>query len=197
MNVNEIIEKIGPLFDVHNDDEHVEVEMRLGRKVQGAFFDTNVTKPVFDKAMRALRKFKGWETIRTSTADVFYHDAGGIRLSVDCETGEQIMVQKLNLAREDFVLADCPLDLRFSISKEIPASGEYEMDRKRSKHRYSFVRKNLSIDLTVSSGDTVDKDDEDPNTYQIELEIVDPGAVACQEELFNIVHKVNDLFACL
>jgi len=67
------------------------------------------------------------------------------------------------------------------------------MDRKRTKRRQSFIRKNLSIDMTISSGDVVDKDAEDPNHYQIELEIIDPSDVSCQEEYFNILWKVNDI----
>ena len=192
MNIQQIVDKTLPLFDVHNDADHIEVELRLG-KFNGQFFDTNVGKVVFDKVLVALQGYKGWEDIRTSTCDVFYHDAAGVRLSVDDDTGEQHMIQKQSLVREDFQHQGAPLDLRFSISKELPVSGEYEMDRKRTKRRQSFIRKNLSIDMTISSGDVVDKDAEDPNHYQIELEIVDPASVSCQEEYFNILWKVNDI----
>lgn len=192
MNIKQIVDKTLPLFDVHNDADHIEVELRLG-KFNGQFFDTNVGKVVFDKVLVALQGYKGWEDIRTSTCDVFYHDAAGVRLSVDDDTGEQHMIQKQSLVREDFQHQGAPLDLRFSISKELPVSGEYEMDRKRTKRRQSFIRKNLSIDMTISSGDVVDKDAEDPNHYQIELEIVDPASVSCQEEYFNILWKVNDI----
>jgi hypothetical protein len=192
MNIQDIVDKTLPFFDVHNDSEYVEVEMRLG-KFNGQFFDTNVGKKIFDKVLAALQSYKGWEDIRTSNADVFYHDTAGVRLTVDDATGEQKMIQKQSLVREDFQHPGAPLDLRFSISKEMPVSGEYEMDRKRTKRRQSFIRKNLSIDMTISSGDVVDKDAEDPNHYQIELEIVDPGNVGCQEEYFNILWKVNDI----
>ena len=196
MNIQEIVNKTLPLFDVHNDVDYVEVEMRLG-KFNGNFFDTNVGKTAFHKVLTALQAYKGWEDIRTSTCDVFYHDAGGIRLSVDDDTGEHKMIQKQSLVRQDFTYPGTPLDMRFSISKEVPMSGEYEMDRKRTKRRQSFIRKNLSIDMTISSGDVVDKDAEDPNHYQIELEIVDPSAVSCQEEFFNIVWKLNDILKLL
>jgi|TARA_B100000287_G_scaffold404363_1_gene426978 hypothetical protein len=192
MDIQHIVNKTLPLFDVHNDAEYIEVEMRLG-KFNGQFFDTNVGKEVFDKVLLALQGYKGWEDIRSFTCDVFYHDAAGVRLSVDDTTGEQTMVQKQSLVREDFNYPSTPLDLRFSISKEMPISGEYEMDRKRTKRRQSFIRKNLSIDMTISSGDVVDKDAEDPNHYQIELEIVNPANVSCQEEYFNILWKVNDI----
>jgi hypothetical protein len=196
MDIQGIVNKTLPLFEVHNDSEFVEVEMRLG-KFNGSFFDTNVGKQVFNKVLVALQQYKGWEDIRTSSCDVFYHDAAGVRLSVDDDTGEQKMIQKQSLVREDFVNRGAPLDLRFSISREMPVSGEYEMDRKRTKRRQSFIRKNLSIDMTISSGDVVDKDAEDPNHYQIELEIVDPASVSCQEEYFNIMWKINDILKLL
>ena len=101
------------------------------------------------------------------------------------------MVQKIKVVKEDFKSE--PLDVRFSISREIPTHGSYDMDRKRSKYRHSFVRKNLSIDMTVSSGDSVDMDSEDAASYQIELEIVKPSDVGSYNDLFNILHKVNDL----
>ena len=69
------------------------------------------------------------------------------------------MVQKINVIKEDFKCN--PIDVRFSVPREIPTFGEYEMDRKRNKTRHSFVRKNLSIDMTISSGDGVDMDSEE------------------------------------
>jgi hypothetical protein len=196
MDIQKIVDKTLPLFERHNDEQYIEVEIRLG-KFNGAFFDTNVGKKSFDLILTGLQQFDGWEEVRTSVCDVFYHDAGGIRLTVDEQTGEQTMVQKQKLVTENFQEFSAPLDVRFSISREVPMTGEYEMDRKRTKHRQSFVRKNLSIDMTVSSGDAVDKDAEDPNHYQIELEIVDPGKVGCQEEFYNILWKINDLFKLL
>jgi len=36
-------------------------------------------------------------------------------------------------------------------------------------------------------------DSEEECSYQIEFEILRPGDVSCRDELFNIIHKVNDL----
>ena len=101
------------------------------------------------------------------------------------------MIQKISVVKEDFKCD--PLDVRVCIAREIPTSGEYEMDRKRTKVRHSFVRKNLSIDMTISSGDNVDMDSEEEASYQIELEIVKPGDVDSVYKLFNIINKVDDL----
>ena len=190
MDTKSITEKIKDVFETHKNEEHIEVEIRLG-KHNGSLFDTNVGKETFERVLKGLKKYNGWEETKTTSTDVFYDDTNGIRISSDEDTGEQIMVQKIKVVKEDFKSE--PLDVRFSISREIPTHGSYDMDRKRSKHRHSFIRKNLSIDMTVSSGDSVDMDSEDASSYQIELEIVKPSDVGSYNDLFNILHKVNDL----
>ena len=190
MDTKSITEKIRDVFETHKNEEHIEVEIRLG-KHNGSLFDTNVGKETFERVLKGLKKYNGWESTKTTITDVFYDDTNGIRISSDEDTGEQIMVQKIKVVKEDFKSE--PLDVRFSISREIPTHGSYDMDRKRSKYRHSFVRKNLSIDMTVSSGDSVDMDSEDAASYQIELEIVKPSDVGSYNDLFNILHKVNDL----
>ena len=190
MDIKTITEKVTTLFNSHKDEEHIEVEIRLG-KHNGSLFDTNVGKETFERVLKGLKKFPEWESVKTTTSDVYDDDTNGIRISSDEDTGEQVMVQKINVVKEDFKCE--PLDVRFSISREIPSFGEYEMDRKRSKLRHSFVRKNLSIDMTISSGDSVDKDSEESASYQIELEIVKPGDVTSHNQLFNILHKITDL----
>ena len=190
MDTKSITEKIRDVFEAHKNEEHIEVEIRLG-KHNGSLFDTNVGKETFERVLKGLRKYDGWEETKTTSTDVFYDDTNGIRITSDEDTGEQVMVQKIKVVKEDFKFE--PLDVRFSISREIPTHGSYDMDRKRSKYRHSFVRKNLSIDMTVSSGDSVDMDSEDASSYQIELEIVKPSDVGSYNDLFNILHKVNDL----
>jgi hypothetical protein len=189
--IKAIVEKLFPVFETHKEEEHIEVEMRLG-KHNGSFFDTNVGKDTFEKVLEGLRKYGGWESTEMSELDVYYSDADNIRLSVSKDTGENgNMIQKINVLKEDF--NGTPLDMRFSVSREIPTWGEYEMDRVRTKTRHSFVRKNLSIDMTISSGDNADMDSEEECSYQIEFEIVKPQDLGTRDEFFNIVHKINDL----
>ena len=190
MDIKTITEKVIALFEAHRNEEHIEVEIRLG-KHNGSLFDTNVGKETFERVLKGLRKYDGWEETKTTSTDVFYDDTNGIRITSDEDTGEQKMIQKINVVKEDFKFE--PLDVRFSISREIPTHGSYDMDRKRSKYRHSFVRKNLSIDMTVSSGDNADMDSEDASSYQIELEIVKPSDVNSYNELFNILHKISDI----
>ena len=185
-----IVEKVLPVFDSFKDEEHIEVELRLG-KYNGSFFDTNMGKETFERVLAGLKKFPNWEKTESSVSDIFYNDKDSIRITSNQDTGEQKMVQKINVVKDDF--SGTPTDMRFSVSREIPTWGEYEMDRKRTKTRYSFVRKNLSIDMTISSGDNADMDSEEESSYQIEFEIVDPTKVSSRDEFFNIIHKVNDL----
>jgi len=71
------------------------------------------------------------------------------------------------------------------------------MDKKKTKQRVSYIRKNLSIDLTIITGDTHDMDAEDPVTYQVEFEIIDASRVNTKDDLFKIIHKINDVFIML
>lgn len=190
MNIQSIVDHVLPAFEIHKNDGDIEVEMRLG-KHNGSLFDTNVGKDVWQKVLKGLEKYTGWESTKTSTVDVYYNDSNNVRISSNEETGEQTMIQKISVSKEDFKCE--PFDIRFCIAREIPTSGDYEMDRKRTKTRHSFVRKNLSIDMTISSGDNADMDSEEEATYQIELEIVKPDAVDDVYKFFNIIHKVADL----
>lgn len=189
-NIRSIVDKLFPVFDKYKDEENIEVELRLG-KYNGTFFDTNVGKETFDRILSGLQQYNGWEDVKKSTCDIYYNDKNGIRITANEDTGEQAMIQKINVEKEDF--NGTPTDMRFSVSREIPTWGQYEMDRKRTKSRYSFIRKNLSIDMTISSGDNVDMDSEEECSYQIEFEIVKPNDVSDIDSFYKIVHKVNDL----
>lgn len=186
----DLIEKILPVFEAHKNEEDIEVEIRLG-KHNGSLFDTNVGKDVWKQVLTGLKKYNGWESVKTTTADVYYNDANNVRITCDEDSGEQTMIQKISVIKNDFKRD--PLDIRFCVAREIPTSGEYEMDRKRTKTRHSFVRKNLSIDMTISSGDNADMDSEEEATYQIELEIVKPSDVDSVYKLQNILQKIDDL----
>ena len=185
-----ITEKVLPLFEAHKGEGDIEVEIRLG-KHNGSLFDTNVGKDVWKQVLKGLKKYDGWESTKTSTSDVYYNDPSNVRITVDEDSGEQTMIQKIAVVKEDFKRE--PLDVRFCIAREIPTSGEYEMDRKRTKTRHSFVRKNLSIDMTISSGDNADMDSEEEASYQIEMEFVKPSDVDSIYKFKNILQKIDDL----
>jgi len=186
----DLTEKVLPIFEAHKNEGDIEVEIRFG-KHNGALFDTNVGKDIWKRVLKGLKKYDGWESTKSSTVDVYYNDNNNVRITADEDTGEQTMIQKISVAKQDFKRD--PLDVRFCVAREIPTSGEYEMDRKRTKTRHSFVRKNLSIDMTISSGDNADMDSEEEASYQIELEIVKPSDVNSLNAFKNILQKIDDL----
>ena len=190
MDIKHITDTILPSFEALKAEENIEVEIRLG-KHNGSLFDTNVGKDTWERVLKGLKNYDGWESTDYTESDVYYNDNSNVRITSNEDTGEQTMIQKISVVKEDFKCD--PLDVRMCIAREIPTSGEYEMDRKRTKTRHSFVRKNLSIDMTISSGDNVDMDSEEEASYQIELEIVKPGEVDSVYKLFNIINKVADL----
>jgi hypothetical protein len=190
MDIKHITDTILPSFEALKTEENIEVEIRLG-KHNGSLFDTNVGKDTWERVLKGLKNYDGWESTDYTESDVYYNDNSNVRITSNEDTGEQTMIQKISVVKEDFKCD--PLDVRMCIAREIPTSGEYEMDRKRTKTRHSFVRKNLSIDMTISSGDNVDMDSEEEASYQIELEIVKPGEVDSVYKLFNIINKVADL----
>ncbi len=190
MDIQAIIDKVLPIFEAHKNEGDIEVEIRLG-KHNGSLFDTNVGKDTWKRVLKGLKKYNGWESVKMNTSDVYYSDSNNIRITSDEESGEQTMIQKISVIKEDFKCD--PLDVRFCVAREIPTSGEYEMDRKRTKTRHSFVRKNLSIDMTISSGDNADMDSEEEASYQIELEIMKPDAVDDIYTFQNMLQKVSDL----
>lgn len=195
MDVKAIFHKVKPLFEKYKNDEHIEFEIRVGKFNTGAF-DTDVGAQGFNTILDGLRKYDGWERVVNTTEEVFYRESDNLRISIDENTSEEKIVKKTRVHNEDFKkLGNAPYDIRFGISVETPVDDyEGEMDKRKTKRRLSFIRKNLSIDVTAVTGDVEDMDTEDPNVYQIEMEIIDPKLVKDDNELFNILHKVKDVF---
>lgn len=196
--IHAIRDAILPLIETHKNTPHVEFEFRLGRH-NGTYFETNVGRETYDRVLAGLRKYNGWEHVSETQSDVYYNDEERVRITADAD-GNQVSVQKTKIDSLDFSTPEAPLDCRFAVAVETPRyDGPWPMDRKVSKHRHSFLRKNLSIDVTCACDQTGgDVDAEDPYTYQIELEIARPGDLSgCPDELFNIVYKINDVLKLL
>jgi len=186
-----------PIINEYKDRPETEIEIRFGRPARSGF-DTNVGREVFERVLRALGKYQGWESTKHTVATVYYFP-GNKRLTIDEATDEQVGHVKTRLKVDDVALDQAPLDVRLGISTERPFEydGEETSTEQKTKERWSFVRKNLSIDMSVIKGTPDDQDCDDDMTYQIELEIVDPAAVRSRDELFNILHKIFDLLKCI
>ena len=190
-------DQIEPLFNQFKNRANVEIEMRLGKIAYGKF-DTNVGRSTFQKVLDGLQKYPDWEKVTKSNTTVYF--SGDVRVVDDDDSGSSSVHKKTKLKKSDIGLQDKPFDLRFSVSTEVscPRPGENtEYEDMRVRKRTSFLRKNLSIDMTVVSGDADDPDSEENERYEIELEIVNPQSVKDKNELYNIVHKVDDILKLL
>jgi hypothetical protein len=192
-----LFDKWESIIEANKSKPNIEIEIRFGRKA-GSKFDTNVGRDSFEKALRALEKYDGWESKNHANSTVYYF-SGSKRLTVNEETDEQVGQVKTRIKVDDMELQDQPLDVRLGVSTEVPFEydGEETSTEQKTKERWSFVRKNLEIDMTIVKGTPDDKDSDDDTTYQIEMEIVDPSQIQNKIELFNILYKVFDLLKCV
>ena len=89
--------------------------------------------------------------------------------------------------------------MRLGISTEEPFEydGEETSTEQKAKERWSFVRKNLSIDMSIVKGNPDDKDCDDDTVYQIELEIIKPELVSDRDIMYNLLYKIFDLLKCV
>ena len=191
-----IHKQVKPIFDQLKSKPNVEFEFRLGKK-NTDMFDTNVGKETFEKLLEGLKKFSEWEKVFEQNTSVYYK--GDTRMIMDDDTEEMTCMRKTKIKKFDVILEDQPYDVRFCASNEIPVepSEDEVMDYLRIKRRTSFVRKNLSIDLTVVTGQPDDLDDEEDETYEVELEIIDPHKVSGDNQLFNLIYKIQCLLNIL
>ena len=191
-----LFNQVKPHFERLRTTPNVEFELRLG-KVNNKMFDTNVGRETYEKLSRALDKYTGWEDIKKSHTSVYYK--GNTRVIVDEDTDETTCMKKTPRVKENLVLEGRPLDVRFAASIEEPVEQDESdvMDMVREKHRMSYIRKNLSIDLTRVSGQSDDPDDEEEYRYEVELEILDPRKVVTDDDLYNIIHKVHNILEVL
>jgi hypothetical protein len=183
-------DKVYPLIQKYHKQDNVEFELRLGKINRGSF-DTNVGKETFDKILRGLEKYTGWEKV-SETSDVCYYQEN-IRLTIDDNSEESKQVVKQKLEKVDQSFPGRPLDVRFAIAKETPfVKDDIEFSMARQRHRKSFVRKGLTIDMTVVSGNPADMDSEEEETYQVELEFLNP-IEDDKNNLYNMFYKVSDV----
>ena len=185
-----------PIINRYKNSDNIEIEFRLGRRT-GNKFDTNVGKSTFEKCLTALQNYRGWESTSHNKYTVYYFD-GGKRMQINEETDDRESQIKQRIEVNDFQHQSLPFDVRIGVSRETPFEydGETATDQK-TKERWSFVRKNLSIDVSKIEGDPDDRDCDDDTTFQIEMEIINPALLSTRDEAFNIVYKVFDVMKCV
>ena len=192
----ELFNQWQPVIDKYKNSPNIEIEFRFGRR-SGNKFDTNVGKETFIKCLKALDAYAGWESKKRAKFDLYYFE-GDERLQINEETDERDSVIKQRVTVDDFQLGGLPFDVRLGVSSEVPFEydGETATDQK-TKERWSFVRKNLSIDMSKVQGNPDDPDDDDDTNYQIEMEIIDPSKLQTRDDMFKLLYKVFDLMKCV
>ena len=189
--MDSFIKLITPEFTKFKNLPNLEIELRLG-KFHGNKFDTNVGEVNFNKILDSLKKFNGWENvIETNSTSYFLGDK---RMDIDDDTEDMTTFIKKKKYKNDFVIPNSSLDVRFSAAQEIPITdmdSDSVMDFMRVKKRISFIRKNVSIDMTIVTAQPDDPDDESDMFYEIELEIIDPLLVENDKVFYNIVYKIQ------
>ena len=167
--MNTAFESIKPEFDKYKNHKHVEFELRLGKKsTKGGAFDTNVGYDDFHKILDGLKRYQGWESTKESEVDIFYE--GNRRFIFEGDSDDCVAVTKNKIKKVDIHLENKPFDIRFGIATETPIKNPEvpgEADQKTRK-RWSFVRKNLSIDMSrVTGGGAFDPDSEEGLSFRL------------------------------
>jgi hypothetical protein len=132
-------------------------------------------KDTYEKVYRRLMRYNEWDAVKHQKALVYHGSRKGLRIVYDEDTDEQTVISKYNVANMDKTLDGQKYDLRVAVSIENPATYDTEKDRfpiVKKRIRTSFIRKGLSIDLSIVENE--DKDSENPLVYRLELEILDP-----------------------
>lgn len=176
----------------HLGKNNLELEFRIGKK-NGTYFDTNIGKETFEKVHRRLMRYPSWDSVKHQKAIVYHGQRKGLRIVYDEDTDEQVVMSKYNVTNLDKNLENQPFDVRVSVSIENPATYDQEKDRFpviRKRIRTSFVRKGLSIDMSIVEND--DKDSENQFMYQLELEILKPGELN-ENTFINHYQKIFDV----
>ena len=170
----------------YRDKQYIEIEIRLG-KINRNIFDTNVGKHAFDRVLAGLDQFTGWES-KTKIEDEVYYWGNGVRCVY---TDSDCVYEKKNKILKNDLSLENKFDVRLGISQEIPCEMPTDdANRCVSRGRFSFLRKNVRIDMTIVKGPPKDKDSEESISYQIELEIL---SAKTDQEIFSALNKVHDI----
>jgi hypothetical protein len=186
--------KINEVILRYKDEPNIEIEFRLGKLNRGSF-DTNVGPEVYQQVMQGLMLYQGWESTKVSNDQIFYGE-NGRRAVTNMDTDDTVRIIKTKVAKVDHVCEGRPLDVRLGIATEVKQPDEDDndvYDKVKQRTRYSFVRKNLSIDVSMIKGSPDDPDCDEDTQYQVELEIINPKLIRDDYTLYPLVNKVFDL----
>lgn len=205
MNFEQLVKPIGEILDkLKNKYSNLEVEGRLGiYDAEEGYFDTNIGEEYYNKIKDLLESCNEWNNKEnTKVTDYF---SGPLRLSIS-NKGTQRCVEKKKIATYTFVNEKGLLDLRITISTEIPKKVSNFPDKKenlrnREKSRKTYQIGDYNFDLTqIITKDNPESNEADEYfEFEVEYNNIDDKIKThdSPDIIWNILLKLLDAsFAC-
>ena len=189
MNIDQIVSVVSEGLKKYQDLDSLEFEVRLGiYDEENKRFDSHIGEEHYNTIEKMLKSFSGWVSQKSTTTNDYF--SKNLRLSVD-QDKKQKCVEKVRLENFTFISENLPLDIRFSISREIPVLvSKFPKSKmktpQREKERVSREFQDASWDLTK-----VKSRDENDNIIQVfEFEVEYKGDIKESQNLPNVVFQV-------
>jgi len=189
---HDAIVKLKEYIEKYKNEEHLEIEFRLGYLDPPGEFKTDVGKEFFDKITDVLQESTVWSSVCNEKSEDYFY--GGRRLTLGEKDKKGTCIKKDKLALVDFIFTGTGFDLRVSFSKEIPSIRfpKEKANYKRIKERTSYNHKHLSFDLTKV---TLEDNAVENHMFEIELEIKiwDPKKMTSHYLIHDSLLKIKDI----
>jgi len=166
----------------------LELEFRLGHRLPGGTFSSNVGKDAFHKIQKVLdESTKLWDAVYdVDTIDLIHSGSKHVTTTQHTKDGQPLPLPpprwmtktKIRAVDYDFSPKDTPFVARASIAIEqfAPAEGQPPpTTARRIKHRRRYAYKCWAFDLTQVQSTLPGDLDNDDMSYEIEVELADPG----------------------
>jgi hypothetical protein len=185
---------IGNMVYQYLSTPNVEIEFRFGRKTNRGF-DTNIGVHTYQRVIRRLERYTGWDSVIVRNDTMYYNDTMRARYNNLTDEMDEV-IHKRRVEVSDYVMQ--PLDVRVAISTETPLKYNNEdFTSSKERVRNSYIRKNISIDVSMIKCDPEDKDQESNIEYQIEMEILNPSEITDDRKLTSALLKIMDILKIL
>jgi len=188
---HEAICKLKDYVEKYKNEEHLEIEFRLGY-LDNDEFKTDVGKEFFDKITDNLIDSEVWSSIEIENSEDYFYN--GRRLTISEKNPKGTCIKKEKLAVIDFIFSGSGFDLRVSFSKETPSNRfpKEKANYKRIKERTSYNFKHLSFDLTKV---TFEENAVEDHVFEIELETkkLDLSQMTSHYLIHDSLLKIRDM----
>lgn len=153
--------------------DRLELEWRLGHRHD--HFRAGVDAAAWERLRAALDASPAFQKSFTESTEKMGRAAG-----VKCicpQDGPATWMRKQRLADVDEDLAGHPWSVRASVSLEEPMGRAALSQYERQKRRWSYTHRCWRIDLTSVASNLPAHKDDDRESYEVEIELVDPDVL--------------------